>query len=497
VKKETVDFSALATSQSTGTGSGSGSTTGATLTIGTGSSTAITVTSSGEVASGTTIVSGTSLSAPQSGSLVITYTPSGSMIATTEAVFSASGQARFSSTIMQQSTLTTASGSFSMLYEDQLGNTGSGVVMDEIDNSVLMGGTLIQSLFTSGVAYVDNNYILTAGSNLTPYTLSYALVGGEGREDFSTTGSTPVFYYYLKDHLGSTRAVWSPSLGQLTEATGYLPFGTQVSIISTAGENTREKFTGKELDNDGAGAIDAADPSNAVTGMQLSYFGGRYLDGLVGKWISTDPAGQFFDEYSYGGNNPINGTDPNGLLTILNADGSVAFHVDEPDGSAGEVWASNGQFRTLLPLNEDDFNEFAAVVYGEGTNNIDELSGIASVIENRSNLSGRWEWDIIESTGFDAYDGTKYNSVVNNFDNSNAYFSNARGAVINTLIGGQDYSNSSYFFSATSNLSNPNYSYNLTSDGGIRIYSITVNIGGTTFLNYNSVNPTYGNHIWP
>ena len=39
-------------------------------------------------------------------------------------------------------------------------------------------------------------------------------------------------------------------------------------------------------------------------------------------WTSTDPAGQFWNSYSYTGGNPINGIDPNGLETYYNSDGS-------------------------------------------------------------------------------------------------------------------------------------------------------------------------------
>lgn len=40
-------------------------------------------------------------------------------------------------------------------------------------------------------------------------------------------------------------------------------------------------------------------------GMGLCYFGKRFLDPETGRWVSTDPAEQFWDRYSYTGGNPI------------------------------------------------------------------------------------------------------------------------------------------------------------------------------------------------
>ena len=121
----------------------------------------------------------------------------------------------------------------------------------------------------------------------------------------------------VKDNLGSTRAVWAPDVGsgQLIEATGYLPYGTQVAIITpTANEAAREKFTGKELDKDGVGTDEADAETNTVTGVQLSYFGKRYYDAMTGVWTSTDPDHQFKDAYTYGPNNPLNGADIKGSI---------------------------------------------------------------------------------------------------------------------------------------------------------------------------------------
>lgn len=107
----------------------------------------------------------------------------------------------------------------------------------------------------------------------------------------------------MKDHLGSTRSVVDNN-GNVTEALWYDSFGKQTRIHNGA-SISKEKFTGKELDRDGA--------INGLAGMDLYYFGGRYYDADIGKWTSPDPLEEFFDSYNYVGNDPINFFDPWGL----------------------------------------------------------------------------------------------------------------------------------------------------------------------------------------
>jgi RHS repeat-associated protein len=101
--------------------------------------------------------------------------------------------------------------------------------------------------------------------------------------------------YYNTDHLGSTRLVTSES-GITTEEIMYKPFGEQLS-------ETDERYTynGKELDETG-----------------FYYYGARYYDPTVGRFISRDPltgkkeSPQTLNRYAYCLNNPLRYIDPAG-----------------------------------------------------------------------------------------------------------------------------------------------------------------------------------------
>jgi len=47
-------------------------------------------------------------------------------------------------------------------------------------------------------------------------------------------------------------------------------------------------------------------------GLDWYHYGMRYYDPILGRWMTTDPAGEYFSPYSYVGGDPINLVDPDG-----------------------------------------------------------------------------------------------------------------------------------------------------------------------------------------
>lgn len=109
-------------------------------------------------------------------------------------------------------------------------------------------------------------------------------------------------YYLLTDHLGSVDVVLDDQ-GKVVERRDFLPYGSErLSDPVTASTETDHKFTGKELDDE--------------TG--LYYYGARYYDPLIGRFVSMDPVSgdpknpQSLNKYSYVQNNPVKYVDPTG-----------------------------------------------------------------------------------------------------------------------------------------------------------------------------------------
>ena len=107
-------------------------------------------------------------------------------------------------------------------------------------------------------------------------------------------------FFEVKDHQGNVRALVNGS-GEVAQADGYHPYGTPVPLkVASAAANPPWKWQGKEWDGD----------------VGLFYFGARYWNVELALWLSPDPAGQFANPFTFGGD-PVNMVDPDGRLAFL------------------------------------------------------------------------------------------------------------------------------------------------------------------------------------
>ena len=130
--------------------------------------------------------------------------------------------------------------------------------------------------------------------------------------------------YELTDHLGNVRAVISKKKDKTADILSYAdyyPFGWKIPGRQSSSSNGyRFGYQGQFAEED------------KETG--LNQFEARLYDPRIGRWLTTDPAGQFFSPYLGMGNNPIMSVDPDGRLTddyTMGNDGNLAFAKETSD----------------------------------------------------------------------------------------------------------------------------------------------------------------------
>lgn len=158
--------------------------------------------------------------------------------------------------------------------------------------------------------------------------------------------------YFHTDALGSVRRVTNQS-GAEVKQHDYLPFGQEYNPSPVVAGNTL-RYTGKERDNETEVQAQALHP--------LDYFGARYYQGQIGRFTSVDPdhvSGtvvdpQSWNGYSYGRNNPLRFTDPDGQRFEICVDGMIGCSSVTDDKFFGDCTESGRRY----PLGRrEDFGE--------------------------------------------------------------------------------------------------------------------------------------------
>jgi RHS repeat-associated protein len=124
----------------------------------------------------------------------------------------------------------------------------------------------------------------------------------------TTSGGTATQHFHL-DHLGTPRLVTGDNGVQLS-VHAYYPFGAELNLTPTEQPAELMKFTGHERD------------LLANDAHTLDYMHARYEMGTLGRFLTVDPvlgtasSPQSWNRYTYGLNNPLRYTDPDGRCTV-------------------------------------------------------------------------------------------------------------------------------------------------------------------------------------
>jgi RHS repeat-associated protein len=185
-----------------------------------------------------------------------------------------------------------------------------------------------------------------AGNVLQEYTSSGVTAGRSfflGRPFIEALSSGS--YYDVVDRLGTTRAVFSTSQGQVVESLVSAAYGEQEQ---QSGQNLPVyKFTGYQRDSE----------------TNNDYAFARYYSSSMGQFLTPDPAGQSAtcpfnpqtqNRYAYVTDNPVNRTDPTGLCGDGdNSDcGGIGITLPIfPGGGGGEGPAPPSPHPVFVPLN--------------------------------------------------------------------------------------------------------------------------------------------------
>ena len=180
---------------------------------------------------------------------------------------------------------------------------------------------------TTGVvitAFLFTNVIGTAYADLTP---------GPNGAGIPAAGTN---YFHQNDTFSTTLV--TDDTGIEVTRIAYAPYGSIDEALSSGEDQSRSKYGGKELDR-------AAD---------IYYFGDRFYDPDLGRFLSPDPDWQFNSPYASDDDDPKDYFDPNGQFAFLIAaivigavigaysGGAAVNHDANPaswNWSSGETWA--------------------------------------------------------------------------------------------------------------------------------------------------------------
>ncbi len=262
-------------------------------------------------------------------------------------------------------------------------------------------GTKLQTIHKTQQPQTSNTTTYCGNLIYENGALKQMLVDG-GYVTFSV--ATPVYHFYIQDHLGNNRVV-AKADGTVEQINHYYPYGGLMADICTGSDVQPYKYNGKELDR--------------MHGLDTYDYGARQHNAATGRWHSIDPLCEKYynvSPYVYCLNNPIsfmdfNGCAPDSLDAALMS--SLAYEpnekyqqlLKEKGWTLFHSYHSQSGFKSsLFKKNKDNGNyEYCMAFAGTDTNNFSDIAKDA--ITDFFNFAGVPTFQYIEaiSSAFATY----------------------------------------------------------------------------------------------
>jgi len=118
------------------------------------------------------------------------------------------------------------------------------------------------------------------------------------------TQPTPIYHFYVQDHLGNNRLVVDEK-GTIEQVNHYYPYGGLMGESKNLSSSQRYKYNVKEFDR--------------MHGLDWYDYGSRFHDPAIVRWFSVDKLAEKYraiSPYVYCANDPVNKFDPDGREVV-------------------------------------------------------------------------------------------------------------------------------------------------------------------------------------
>lgn len=198
------------------------------------------------------------------------------------------------------------------------------------------------------------------------------IYGGSRLGVFFKNGTTQ---YQITDHLGNVRSVVERqnNLPYQTDYADYYPFGERMTERTKLG-NYRFTYQGQEHDDE--------------TGNEA--FQLRLWDGRIGRWLTTDPYGQYHSAYLGMGNNPTSRIDSDGGIDSPIFDENGEYLGVDSEGYKGKIIIMPKEKYETLKGDSEVVDHEEAKKHDQGMNSVKSYEAMSKI-----------QTHILTETGFD------------------------------------------------------------------------------------------------